>query len=348
MTRTSPIALLAFLLLAAPRADAQALKLLEAPCLADTNAPVTDPETARTFLLDYPCDLRANEPVTVILNLHGGGSSGIWQRRYFPAFDYKDKYRLIVASPYSPIRRWEANDDEYLRNIVSAIVERVGPANVRSFWLVGHSQGGATSRRIICSDFFKTRVDGFLSLSGGRVGGAPERDPGAGRPAQRDPQPPRTPPAGTSAAAPASAATAGAPAANGPASAAAAPVADPDCDFSHIYETGEHEIVALPVVSKWAEKYSCGARVRRPDVIDTAAGHVHDGGSQNPGTRQWGLLPRPGTAELFAYPNCSGNRLVADVRRLDKGHTEGLEPHITEELVRMMAEAPGGKIKSQR
>ena len=78
--------------------------------------------TARTFLLDYPCDLKAGEPVTFILNLHGGGSSGTWQRRYFPAIDYKDQHRLVIASPYSPIRRWAENDDAYLQNIVTSIV----------------------------------------------------------------------------------------------------------------------------------------------------------------------------------------------------------------------------------
>jgi hypothetical protein len=35
---------------------------------------------------------------------------------------------------------------------------------------------------------------------------------------------------------------------------------------------------------------------------------------------------------------------VADVERMDKGHTEGLEPKVTEELVKMMVSAPGGKV----
>jgi hypothetical protein len=36
---------------------------------------------------------------------------------------------------------------------------------------------------------------------------------------------------------------------------------------------------------------------------------------------------------------------VADVLRLDKGHTEGLEPRVTESLVRMIVGAPGGKLQ---
>jgi hypothetical protein len=36
---------------------------------------------------------------------------------------------------------------------------------------------------------------------------------------------------------------------------------------------------------------------------------------------------------------------VADVVRLDKGHTEGLEPRITEAIVELMLSARGGKIQ---
>ena len=38
--------------------------------------------------------------------------------------------------------------------------------------------------------------------------------------------------------------------------------------------------------------------------------------------------------------------MIADVVRLDKGHTEGLEPRITETLVAMMTAAPGGKARA--
>src|SRR5262245_23060712 len=190
MTALKSFAGAMFLLGAASAASAQSpMRLAGGPCTSDTNAPVTEQKTGRTYLLDYPCDLKRDEPVTFILNLHGGGSSGTWQRRYFPAFDYKDQYRLIIASPYSPTRSWSENDDAYLQNIVTTLVAELGAKNVRAFWLAGHSQGGATSRRIVCTDFFKSRVDGFLSLSGGRLGGAPSRATGAGRPAQAGDQP---------------------------------------------------------------------------------------------------------------------------------------------------------------
>jgi hypothetical protein len=62
--------------------------------------------------------------------------------------------------------------------------------------------------------------------------------------------------------------------------------------------------------------------------------------------RSGGCCPGPGTARVYTYPGARGGRLIADVVRLDKGHTEGLEPHVTESLVTMMLAAPGGKLRA--
>jgi hypothetical protein len=51
---------------------------------------------------------------------------------------------------------------------------------------------------------------------------------------------------------------------------------------------------------------------------------------------------------VLVYPNCTGGRVIADVVRLEKGHTEGLEPIVTEALVKLMVSAPGGKIAQAR
>src|SRR5712691_4788568 len=136
---------------------------------------VVEMKTRRTYFLDYPCDLKKGEPVTFVLNLHGAGSIGNWQRHYFPILDFKDKYRLVIATPNSPTRVWSEVDDDYLRNIVESVVDQIGAPNVKAFWLAGHSQGGLTSNRLVRTDFFKERVDGWLSLSGGRLGGSPGR-----------------------------------------------------------------------------------------------------------------------------------------------------------------------------
>ncbi|MCB1665038.1 MAG: alpha/beta hydrolase [Pseudomonadales bacterium] len=290
--------------------------LLGGACSGGPDAPLTEAASGRTFVLDYPCDLKPGEDVTVILNLHGAGSNERYQRAYFPAWELKEKYRLVIATPHSPVRRWSQDDDAYLQAITDAVINAVGQEHVKAFWLVGHSQGGLTSRRLVCTPFFADKVDGFVSLSGGRLGGAAERSPGAGRPVQADAPPPRTPGA--------------------PATASISIPSEPGCDFSHIYETGEHEIVSLPTTSTRAEQLHCAARVRQEDVIDTEAGRTYDSGSQNPGTREWGLLPRPGTAQVYEYPGCANGRVVADIVRLDKGHTEGLEPMITERIIGLM------------
>src|SRR5579884_57779 len=214
--------------------------------------PITDPGTGRGFYLDFPEDLAPDENVTFLLSLHGGGSSGQWQHGYFPAHQVKDRYRLVIATPTAASdepRRWVAEaDDQHLQNIVELVGDRFGTANIAAFWLVGHSQGGMTSNRLLRTPFFADRVDGWLSLSGGRLGPA-ERAANAGRPGRARPAGP--PPGFT-----------------GP------PAGLPDADFSFIYAVGEHEIASLPEDSPWADKYQAGAKKRMPDVVDTEAGLV--------------------------------------------------------------------------
>ncbi len=236
-----------------------------------------EPATGRKFFLDYPCDLKPGEKVTFILSLHGAGSIGNWHRHYFPLIDYKDKYRLVVATPTSsvvansnpPSHVWNGEtDDVYLQNIVNLVYAQSKEKNfkIKAFWLVGHSQGGSTSSRLVRTDFFKDKVDGFLSLSGGRIGGSPGRgDFGnlAGR--------------GTAPGAAQGAGRGAAPAGRG----GAAPAALPGNDFSFIYETGEHEMDSkgLPDASTWAEK----GRLR----------------SARSGSRMWSM-PSPGTSMTAA------------------------------------------------
>ncbi len=288
-----------------------------------------DDKTGRKFFLDDPDDLKPGEKLVFLLNLHGGGSVGMWQHEYFAAHEFRNQYRLVVATPSAatkePSRRWVAEaDDEHLQNIVRYVFDKYGKENIRSFWLVGHSQGGMTSNRLLNTPFFAERVDGWLSLSGGRIGPA-ERAANFGRP-------PVNP----------SATAGGMP----PPGLTRPPV--PDCDFSFIYATGQHEILSLPEKSPWAEKYGAGPRVRLPDVTDTEPGRIYDRLSEGRSSPGWGLYPRPGTAQVYVYPNARDGRLIADVVRLDKGHTEGLEPKITEELVKLIAAAPGGKVQKAK
>ncbi|MBE0608575.1 MAG: hypothetical protein IH609_04295 [Dehalococcoidia bacterium] len=290
-----------------------------------------DEKTGRKFYLDDPDDLKPGEEVVFVLSLHGGGSVGAWQRLYFPAVDYKEKYRLVIATPSAatkePARRWVGEaDDEHLRNIVDLVFEKYGKDTIRSFWLVGHSQGGMTSNRLLREDpFFKERVDGWLSLSGGRIG--PIELPASFFVPVRGPMPAM--PQGSDAPRPGRAVA-------------------PDCDISFVFATGEHEMVALPETSPWAEKYGAGPRVRLADVVDDQPGQIYDTSREGKSTPAWGLLPRPGTAQVYNYPDARDGRVIADVVRLDKGHTEGLEPKVTEELIRMVVGAPGGKARAAK
>ena len=62
------------------------------------------------------------------------------------------------------VRRWDAAaDDAHLQNITDFVFDAFGRDSIRAMWLVGHSQGGFTSRRIVCSDYFKGKVDGWVS-----------------------------------------------------------------------------------------------------------------------------------------------------------------------------------------
>ncbi len=298
---------------------------------------VVEPKTGRTYFLDYPCDLKPSEKVIFVLSLHGGGSYGNWQRHYFPILDYVDKYRLVIATPFSPTRAWSEKDDEYLQNIVNSVVDQIGKQNIKAFWLAGHSLGGQTANRLLYTDFYRDRVDGWVSLSGGRLGSkrSEVRAPIPGAPGA---------PARPAATVPA------------PGTAAPAPglVADasvlPRGEFSHIYTSGEHELPAtgLPDNSRWAQKLKCGARRKPQEIVDTKAGYVYDTREQPNPNPIWGFKARPGKAEVFVYPGCENSLVVADIIRFDKGHTEGLEPKITEEIVKLMLSAKGGKIQRAR
>jgi len=330
------------------------------------------PKSNRAFFLDYPCDLKPGEVVTFVLNLHGGGSIGNWQRHYFPIMDLKDKYRLVVATPSAVKSLWSPEDDDaHLRNIVNFVFDRFGTKNIKAFWLAGHSDGGLTANRLLRTEFYRNKLTGVVSLSGGRLGSPRAYAPrdarslyllpstqgstlgpaaaGAGRATEPGvglsdaPRDARSlyllPSTQGSTLAPAAA---GAGRATEPGVGLSDASNLPDYNFSHIYSSGEYELTAagLPDHSLWAQRLGCKAQTRRPDIVDTKAGYVWDarlGTAKR--SRMQGLKPRPGSARVFVYPECSDRHVVADVIRLDKGHTEGLEPNVTEEIVKLMLAA---------
>jgi len=282
--------------------------------------------TRRTFFLDCPSDYKPGDKVNIVLSLHGFGSFANWQRNYFPAMDVKDKYHLVVITPGSPIRYWTDYDDEYLHDLVDEVVAAVGKQNVSHFILAGHSQGGLTSRRLVCDPYFRDKVDVRISLSGGRVGEATPAGKGfvGGVPIYKSggapppaPQLPRFP----------------------------AEVGPPggDCDYSFIFSNGENESIPA-ATSPLADKFGCGPRQQLADVIDPKAGYVWDATRQDPGSDGWGHYPKSGRALVYVFPNCKDGRVVADVVRIAKGHTEGYEPNVTDAIVGLAVSAKGGKI----
>ena len=283
-------------------------------------------KTRRTFFLDCPSDYKPGDKVNIVLSLHGYGSFANWQRNYFPAMDVKDKYHLVVITPGSGTRFWTADDDTYLQNVVDEVVFAVGKANVDHFILAGHSQGGLTSRRIVCSPYFRDKVDVRISLSGGRVGPVTPAGKGfvggvpvylSGKQQSAPPGLPNFPPE----------------------------VGPPggDCDYAFIFSNGENETIPA-VTSPLADKFQCGPREEEAEVLDPKAGYVWDATRQDPGSDGWGHYPKSGRAKIYVFPRCKDGRVVADVVRLQKGHTEGYEPNITDAIIALAVSAKGGKI----
>jgi hypothetical protein len=287
-----------------------------------------EPKSGRRFFLDYPCDLKSNEKVIFILNLHGAGSTANWQRHYFPLSELKEKYRLVIATPTAvtlgfvapfPVgfRIWDSKaDDRFLEDIAAFVFASFGRDNIKAFWLAGHSQGGVTANRLVCANSFKYTVDGWLSLSGGRIGAVTPSKPFAN--AQPESSEEASPEFGTAVL--------------------------PTCNISYIFVSGESEIVSLPETSPWAQKYRCGARLREPDVIDAVPGYVH--GETTTDDAELHTLPH--TAEVFTYPHCKRSKLVADVYRLGRDHADGLGPNVTEAITKLIVSAPGGKVRDNR
>jgi len=290
------------------------------------------PKSRRDFFLDYPCDLKPGERVTFVLSLHGGGMNANWHRHYFPLVDLKDKYRLVVATPTATKVLWTAeNDDAHLRSIVTFVYETFGAKNVAAFWFVGHSHGGFTASRLARDPFYRDRLTGWVSLSGGRLGSHRAYVPEGSESAYLLPTSPRAPASRTAALSP-----------SGEPGVGLTDAVDlPPFPFSYIYTSGEYELTAagLPDHSKWAQRLGCQAQARLPDVVDRKAGYVWDARSPLTRTTWGGRGPGPGRAQLFAYPGCPAGRIVADVIRLGKGHTEGLEPNVTEAIVKLIVSA---------
>jgi hypothetical protein len=150
-----------------------------------------------------------------------------------------------------------------------------------------------TSNRLLGLDFFKERVDGWLSLSGGRIG-----------PAERSP----TPGAQGGAAA----------VRRGRRRTATGPVyhARPTSPSSSRSESTKSLRSRRPPVGREVRRRTARAAARRR--VDESRGSYMTGSARVSRRPRGALYPRPGTAQVYVYPNARDGRLIADVVRLDK------------------------------
>jgi hypothetical protein len=49
---------------------------------------------------------------------------------------------------------------------------------------------------------------------------------------------------------------------------------------------------------------------------------------------------------VYVFPNCKDGRVVADIVKMQKGHTEGYEPNVTDKIIELALSAKGGKIST--
>jgi len=217
-------------------------------------------------------------------------------------------------------------DEAYLERVAEEMFTRLNGARAAAFWLVGHSQGGMMCNFLLFQEYFSSRVDGWLSLAGGRIGGV-ESSPlfNAG------------PSAGTSRR-----------------TVPVFPVIDglqlrpglaamPATDISFVFVAGELEITEIPLTSPLAERYGAKRRRYVGEIVDEQAGHAPPPGFENDANPVWSYDGAPGCAQVYDFPETAGGRLVADIVRVSKGHLQSVEPRLTEEIVAMIVDAPGGR-----
>ncbi len=96
--------------------------------------------------------------------------------------------------------------------------------------------------------------------------------------------------------------------------------------------------------SPLADKYRLRQARGIAGSLDPKPGYVWDPTRQDPGSDGWGRYPKSGRALVFVFPNCKDGRVVADIVKLQKGHTEGYEPNITDKIIELAVSAKGGKI----
>jgi polyhydroxybutyrate depolymerase len=134
----------------------------------------------RVYELEAPRSAAADEPLPMVVLLHGYAASGWAQNVVFPFTDLVDEKNFVLVRPNGTAnsvgkRFWNAtgyccdfertgvDDVAYLRSLIAEVKTRRAIAAGRVY-VVGHSNGGFMALRLACeaSDV----VDGVVSMAG--------------------------------------------------------------------------------------------------------------------------------------------------------------------------------------
>jgi polyhydroxybutyrate depolymerase len=134
---------------------------------------------ARPYQIDAPYPL-GNEPLPLILLLHGYGASGLLQDIVFGFMQLSDERKVLVAHPDGLVdssgnRFWNADDaccnidnnpvdDVAYLNAVVSDVEAHYNVDPKQIYAVGHSNGGFMAHRLGCDS--TQRFAGIVALAG--------------------------------------------------------------------------------------------------------------------------------------------------------------------------------------
>jgi polyhydroxybutyrate depolymerase len=134
----------------------------------------------RPVAVRVPATLSPQRPASLVIVLHGYGSSGRGHEDYFHLGAAADRRGVITAYPDGTVdsdgnRFWNATDaccdfdrrrtadDQYLEEVITAIGARLAVDPKRIF-LLGHSNGGFMSYRMACEH--ADRIAAIVSLAG--------------------------------------------------------------------------------------------------------------------------------------------------------------------------------------
>jgi polyhydroxybutyrate depolymerase len=146
-----------------------------AACSGKSRAPTSPLITARPYEVDVPAGYDKTKSYPLIVLLHGYGTNGFVQDRYFGFNLLADDRHVLVAHPdgtkdASGILFWNATDaccdfnHVGVDDVVIDDMEKNYNVDAKHVYFVGHSNGGFMSHRMACDA--APRIGGIVALAG--------------------------------------------------------------------------------------------------------------------------------------------------------------------------------------